>query len=274
MYTLQRWWDRNGLKVGLTCLALGTAWILRQTQGAAIYEVYQTITRPFHAYPDQEIVIENARILELQERLVELESQNQELRKLVGEAPQQSNEGVIAPVIGRSADHWWQQIALGRGSEEGISVGDVVTAPGGLVGRVVDVTPSTSRVLLISDPASRVGVTVSRSRSMGYMRGRSADRAVIEFFDKVPDIRRGDAVATSSLSQLFPAGIPIGHIESVNFNKSPAPEAVIELTAPISSLEWVIVQPNPESDQSLLPLDSLPSDPETDPETSTNFPTD
>lgn len=265
MYTLQRWWDRNGIRLGLTCLALGTAWLIRQTQGAAIYEVYQTITRPFQTLPNTEETLENARILELQQRLIELESQNQELRELINEAQAQPGEGVVAPVIGRSADHWWHQLALGRGAQDGIEMGDVVIAPGGLVGRIVEVTSNTSRVLLISDPSSRAGITVSRSRSMGYMRGQSADRAVIEFFEKVPDVRRGDVVSTSSLSQLYPDGVPIGRIESVNLNKSPAPEAVITLTAPISSLEWVIVQPNPKVDeQSFAPfsVDVAPSDTE------------
>jgi rod shape-determining protein MreC len=65
----------------------------------------------------------------------------------------------------------------------------------------------------------------------------------MQFFDKVPDVRRGDVVATSSVSKLFPSGLPIGRIESVNLDKTPAPEAVIELTAPMSSLEWVVAYP-------------------------------
>ncbi len=115
--------------------------------------------------------------------------------------------------------------------------------PGGLVGRVVSVTPNSSRVLLLSDATSRVGATVSRSRSMGFMRGQGSNRAVLQFFDKVPDVRRGDVVSTSPVSQLFPPGLPLGRVESVNLDKSPAPEAVIELTAPVSYLEWVIVYP-------------------------------
>jgi rod shape-determining protein MreC len=79
---------------------------------------------------------------------------------------------------------------------------------------------------------------------MGYIRGQSTNRAVMEFFDKVPDVRRGDVVATSSLSQLFPAGLPVGRVESVDLNKSPAPEAVIELSAPVSFLEWAIIYPH------------------------------
>jgi rod shape-determining protein MreC len=82
---------------------------------------------------------------------------------------------------------------------------------------------------------------------MGYLRGQAQNRAVMEFFDKVPDVRPGDVVSTSSFSQLFPAGLPVGRVESVDLRKSPAPEAVIELSAPISYLEWVIVAPNPRS---------------------------
>ena len=180
----------------------------------------------------------------MQQRLVELESQNQKLQDLLGYAATNPQKGIAAPVIGRSADHWWQQITLGRGSKHGLKVGDVVAGPGGLVGRITNTTANTSRVLLVSDPSSRVGVIVSRSRYTGFMRGQSANRAVMEFFDKVPDVRRGDVISTSTFSQLFPSGMPVGRVESVNLNKSPAPEAVIELSAPISYLEWVIVYPH------------------------------
>jgi rod shape-determining protein MreC len=244
MYTLRRWWDRFGLQMLLVGLTLGTAWVVRETQGAAVVELYQGLTRPFQVSPTPEEQIANARVLELQQRLVELESQNQKLQDLLGYTATKTQKGIVAPVIGRSADHWWQQVTLGRGVKDGLKVGDVVAGPGGLVGRITNTTSNTSRVLLISDPSSRVGVVVSRSRYTGFMRGQSGNRAVMEFFDKVPDVRRGDVVSTSSFSQLFPAGMPVGRVESVNLSKSPAPEAVIELSAPTSYLEWVIVYPH------------------------------
>lgn len=246
MFTLRRWWGRNGLRIGLTVTAIGVAWVVRQTQGAAVLELYRLLSYPFQsAGPSQAEIIESAKFLELQQRLVELENQNRRLQQLLDYSTTQQKEGVVASVIGRSADHWWQQITLGQGSRAGIQVGDIVSGAGGIVGRVSQVTPNTSRVLLISDPTSQIGVTISRSRYMGYLRGQSGNRAIMEFFDKVPDVRPGDVVTTSSFSQLFPAGMPVGRIESIDFNKSPAPEAVIELSAPISYLEWVIVSPNP-----------------------------
>jgi rod shape-determining protein MreC len=244
MYTLRRWWDRHGLRVGLISLAIGTAWLVKQTQGAAVFEIYQVLTHPFQSGQTQAEQLENAQVQELRQRLVDLESQNQRLQQLLGYISSRPKEGVVSPVIGRSADHWWQQIVLGRGSRDGIAPGSIVSGTGGLVGRVAQVTPNTSRVLLITDPSSQVGVTVSRSRSMGYLRGQTENRAVMEFFDKVPDVRAGDVISTSSFSRLFPSGLPVGQVESVDFNKSPAPQAVVELSAPISSLEWVMVSPN------------------------------
>ena len=243
MYLLRRWWDRYGLQIVLVSLALGTAWGIRQTQGSVIFEVYQVIVRPFQPSPTQVERLGEARMLELQARVVELESQNQRLKQLLGYVKQSGLAGAIAaPVIGRSADHWWQQVTLGRGSQDGIATGFVVTATGGLVGRIVSVTPHTSRVLLISDPTSQVGVVLSRSRYMGSLRG-STSLAIMQFFDKVPDVHRGDVVSTSAYSQIFPSGLPIGRVESVNLRKSPAPEAVVSLFAPIPYLEWVVVYP-------------------------------
>lgn len=244
MYTLRRWWDKNRIQIILASLALGGALFLRQTQGATLFELYQLLSRPFQATPNQVNLLTNARIREMQQRLDELNSQNQQLRNTLGYATETAQpQQVIVPVIGRSAEHWWQQILLGRGSGEGIREGYVVMAPGGLVGRVVNVTPNTSRVLLISDPENKVGVTISRSRAMGYISGQASNRAVMEFFDKVPDVRPGDLVSTSTFSQFYPPGLPVGRVESVNSNKSPAPEAIIELSAPISYLEWAIVRP-------------------------------
>jgi len=187
MLAVRRWWNRYGLRIGLVALAIASAWALRQTQGAAVYELYRLITLPFQTQEAQRTAaLETAQSLELQERLIELENQNQRLKQLLDYNAAQAKPGVVAPVVGRSADHWWQQVTLGRGSNHGITEGYVVSGTGGIVGRVVRVTPNTSRVLLVSDPTSQIGVTVSRSRVMGFMRGRSGTRAVMQFFEKIP----------------------------------------------------------------------------------------
>lgn len=243
MFALRRWWSRHAIKAGTVALAVLSAWGLRQTDGAALYEAYQLITSPLQPGLSQEQQFENSYILELQQRIIELESQNRKLEELAHYEKELSLSGITAAVIGREADHWWQHVVLNVGSQAGVAPGHVVTGPGGLVGRVVTVSPNTSRVLLISDPTSRVGAKVSRSRVMGVMRGQANNRVVMEFFDKSPDVKVGDAVVTSSYSRLFPKDLPLGRIESLDLTKSPAPEAVIQLSAPLPILEWVVVHP-------------------------------
>jgi rod shape-determining protein MreC len=270
MFTIRRWWERFGLQTVFVGAALGTALLIRQTQAGFLLESYQVLTRGLQGSPTAIDRLTNARTLELQQRLIELESKNQRLEEMLGFKSGKAVTGIAAPVIGRSADHWWQQVILGRGSTDGIQEGAIVMSPGGLVGRITTVTAHTSQVLLLSDPSShRVGISISRSRSMGLMRGQASNRAVIEFFDKVPDVRRGDVVSTSVLSRFFPSGLPLGRIESVDLNKSPAPEAVVELSAPLSSLEWVVVYPNlpdlkttpAQSESAVPPKSAIPTAP-------------
>jgi rod shape-determining protein MreC len=243
MFIARRWWDRKGLPIIVTGLALGTALVLRYTDGAVISELYYQVVRPFQVNPQVEDILRNSRIEELEIRVTELEQQNQQLKALVGYFEKQHGDVITAPIVGRSADYWWQQVTIGRGSADGIKEGYAVTGVGGLIGRVTEVTPNTSRVLLVSDPNSRVGAMVVRSRYMGYLQGQGSQTAIMRFFDKVPDVKPGDTIATSSVSRLFPGGLPIGKIKSVNVTNGPAPEAVIELTAPLNYVEWVVVHP-------------------------------
>lgn len=243
MFALRRWWNQYALKVGLVALMIAAALGMRENGGAVIYEMYRWITRPFHPGPSREAILQSSYAQELQQRLVELESQNRSLRQIVAGDGQPLAEGTPAAVIGRSAGDWWQQIVISRGERDDVTPGDVVTGPGGLIGRVVAVSPSSSRVLLVSDPTSRVGARVSRSRATGYIRGTMGQQVVMEFFDKIPDVKVGDVVVTSAYSKLFPQDLPIGRVVDLDLSKSPAPEVTVELTAPLSIVEWVEVIP-------------------------------
>ncbi|BAY63904.1 rod shape-determining protein MreC [Calothrix brevissima NIES-22] len=251
MVLLRRWWDRKSLQLGLVALALGSAWVLRETQGALLLEMYQVITRPaqmLQAGPTPEERLRDARSLELQARIVDLESQNKKLQNLLGYVTKEpvASRPIPARVLGRSADHWWQQITLDRGSNSGIQAGFIVKAEGGLVGLVESVTPNTSRVLLISDLKSQVGVTISRTSAKGVLRGDSSAEAVLEFYEKVPNVKVGDFVSTSTYSQRYPSGVAVGRIKSLDLKKLPASIAKVELFPPIRSLDWVAVYPKPE----------------------------
>ncbi|BAT56279.1 Rod shape-determining protein MreC [Nostoc sp. NIES-3756] len=267
MVTVRRWWDRKALQVGLLGLAIGGAWVLRQTQGEFLAEAYQVITRPLQMLQTgpsleerQEERLKSAQFLEMQTRITELESQNKKLQDLLGYVQQEplASRPIPARVIGRSADHWWQQVTINRGANAGIKEGYIVKAEGGLVGLVNTVTPNTSRILLISDLKSQVGVTISRTSAKGVLRGDSSSEAVLEFYEKVPNVKVGDLVSTSLYSQKFPSGLPVGRIKSLDLKKLPASIAKIELFPAISSLDWVAVYPKPTNPE----LEQQPANPE------------
>ncbi|BAY17287.1 rod shape-determining protein MreC [Anabaenopsis circularis NIES-21] len=258
MVTVRRWWGSKGLQIASLALVLGGAWILRQTQGAMLLEVYQVVTRPLQILQSGQTPAErleerlkDAQFMEMQTRIQELESQNQQLQHLLGyvQTEPPASRPLPARVVGRSADHWWQQVTLNRGSNSGIQEGFIVKAEGGLVGLVDTVTPNTSRVLLISDLKSQVGVTISRTSAKGVLRGDSSAEAVLEFYEKVPNVKVGDLVSTSTYSQKFPSGLAVGRIKSLDLKKLPASVAKVELFPPIRSLDWVAVYPKPTNQQ-------------------------
>jgi rod shape-determining protein MreC len=257
MFTAGRWWWSKGLQIGLLALVVSSAWIVRQTQGALVVEIYQAITRPFQMLQggaNQVEHVRDARVLELQTRIADLENQNNKLKQLLGYVDKEStSRPILARVVGRSADNWWQQVTLNRGSLAGIHPNYIVKADGGLVGLVESVTPNTSRVLLISDLKSQVGVTITRTGAKGVLRGTSSAEAVLEFYEKVPNVKPGDLVATSTYSQKFPSGLAVGRVKSLDLKKLPVSIAKIELFPPIHSLDWVTVYSKPENQQTTNP---------------------
>lgn len=242
---MYRWWNKYGWQTTSTILVLVLAWLLKQTEATAIAETYYFLVSPFQSKEQLQLEnkLTNARILELEQRLNELEQQNKQFKQLVGSAIAQQKSAITAPIIGRSADLWWNQIVLGRGSKDGVKKGFTVNGIGGVIGRVIQVTPHTSRVLLITDPHSRVGAVITRTRHPGFIQGKNSQTAVMRFFTQVVDVRVDDKITTSALSYLYPEGLPLGKVKSVHLDRGPTPEAEIELNVPIDLLEWVVIQP-------------------------------
>lgn len=241
---MSRWWDKYGFRSILILLALVVALYIKQTQAAILSEIYYFVVSPFQS--QEQLILEdrliNARILELEQQVIELQQQNQQLKQLLNYSATSDRQNIIAPVIGRSRDRWWNRVTLGKGSQDGITKGYIVVGVGGLVGRVTHTTAHTSKVLLISDTTSRVGAIVTRNRQLGYVQGQDTSTVVMKFFNQVTDLQPGDLIATSQLSQLYPPGIPLGMVKSEQQDQGDSSTIEIELTAPIEFLEWVTVQ--------------------------------
>ncbi|MFM2313958.1 MAG: hypothetical protein RLZZ04_3234 [Cyanobacteriota bacterium] len=240
---MTRWWDRYGFRTIIIIVALIIALGIKQTQAAFLSEAYYFVVSPFQSQAQLTLEdrLTNARILELEQNLVESEQQNRQLKQLLDYSKTQSDKTIAAPVINRSRDRWWNRVTLGKGSKDGVKPGYVVMGIGGLVGRVTHVTTHTSKVLLISDSTSRVGAIISRNRQFGYVKGKDTSTVVMHFFNQETSIKSGDEISTSPLSKLYPPGLAIGKVKSVKKNQGASVE--VELNAPIDILEWVVIQP-------------------------------
>jgi rod shape-determining protein MreC len=243
MAALKRWWVKNATKLVGATLALGSAGLLWHTQSALLWETYHTISLPFQPNAYRANAIADSKVQSLEVELAEIKVQNENLRKQIAAPSDLPKDKIVAPIVGRAVDNWWQHLRLGKGSKDGVQVDSIVLSEGGLVGRVESVTAHTSQVLLATDPTSNIGVLVSRNRQMGYIQGNNdrSDRLILQFLDKNPGVKIGDVVVTSTISQRFPGGLVVGKIVKLDLEKVPAPQAIVKLTAPINALEWVRV---------------------------------
>jgi rod shape-determining protein MreC len=223
---------------GLLVLALVG---VRLSKGAGFSDAYALVSRPFWPGSAQAEWIRSAQSLNDQSRLRQLDADNRRLRGLL-ELQGRGGREVAAPVISRQAGGWWQQLVIGGGELQGIRPGLPVLAPGGLLGRVASVTPSTATVALLTDPGSRVGVWVGRTQRHGLLTGIGTSRPVLRFLEKDPGVRPGDVVVTSPASTLVPPNLTVGVIQSVDDRAVPATEAVVQLSAPVEAVDWVQVR--------------------------------
>jgi rod shape-determining protein MreC len=158
------------------------------------------------------LLVMNAR----QARLQVQAEENARLRGLLGAAERGGLDVQLAPILDVDLDPTRQRLMLDAGSRNGVLRGQSVIDAGGLVGQVIEVTPTTAVVLLLTDPDHAIPVAVARTgvRLVAYGTGRSG---ALELRN-VPlssDVRAGDVIITSGLGGRFPPGFPVGTIKAL-----------------------------------------------------------
>lgn len=148
-------------------------------------------------------------------RLQETAKENERLRKILEFRDVLAGPKIAARVIGWDPSPWRKTMILDKGAQQGIYKDMTVVAPDGLVGRVIEVGPSTSRVIMIIDSDSRVSAIAEESRAQGILTGQGTMELTLEYLELENNVAVGETVATSGLNGLFPKGIRIGKITSL-----------------------------------------------------------
>jgi rod shape-determining protein MreC len=170
------------------------------------------------------------------QRMASLQAENVRLRALLNSSAMLRDDVLVAELIGVSPDPVRHQLVLNKGADSGVFVGQPLIDADGLLGQVVQVSPLSSRVLLITDATHSIPVQVNRNgvRAIAEGTGRLSTLE-IHHVSSTTDIEEGDLLVTSGLGGRFPVGYPVAVVSRIE--RDPG-EAFARVTAtPSAALE-------------------------------------
>ena len=198
---------------------------------------------------NRQLLEENGRLkIDLQRDKVNTD-ELRELKKLYGLQQKGIHNVIGAEVISNGKDPLSERLIIGKGSQDGLKVGDAVIDQSGLIGLLTQVHTQSAEIGLISGGQSIVPIAVSRTgeRNLAYGNGNGLD---LRYFPTGSDLKPGDVLLTSGLDGTYPAGIPVATVSKV-VRASGTPYYDTQLT-PLAALR---------SSRFVLVLSSAPSSP-------------
>jgi rod shape-determining protein MreC len=144
-----------------------------------------------------------------------LVNENDRLKELLNFRKTISFTTIPAQVIGRDPTNWSNSVIIDKGSATGIKGNKAVVSTKGLVGRVLELGRFSAKILLITDPNSKVGVIIQRNGQGGMVIGRPEGMCKMIYIALDSDVRPGDTVVTAGFGAIFPKGVLVGEIVKV-----------------------------------------------------------
>ena len=219
--------------------------------GSAIAMPFQGIGNIFsNLTADQQTLSDlNAENEQLRSRNAELEETNQSTQRLQGLLDLKNNynlQSTGARVISGSTDSFNNTIVIDKGTSSGLAVGMPVVDSGGVIGQIIECGPTTSTVRLITDEKSGVAAMVQSSRAQGMLMGSASRQITLNLINTNQKVAVGDTVVTSGLGGVFPKGLPLGKVTSVE-------------AAPGSIYYTIVIEPygNVSSNEEVMVITSL-----------------
>lgn len=187
-----------------------------------------------HIYAENQLLRdENKQMMILQNKVRTLEVENQLLSRLLNYVPPAEASFMSAQVVAESGDKFTHLLLIYVGNEA-VKKGQIVMGDESVIGRIDTVSPPYAKVILITDINSKIPVVVERTRVRGILSGNNKDFPQLIFMRSTTDVQEGDIIVTSGVGGMFPAGLPIGFIGSINGNR-----VEVEPMADLSRIEYV-----------------------------------
>ena len=194
-------------------------------------------------------------------------AENERLQGLLNLKEQTGYDRVPARVIARDSSIWFNTITINRGSSSGIALNMPVVTGGGIVGRVIALSPWTAQVMMVTDEKAAAGAIVgqlSGSGSLGSVRGLGTSGLIeMRYVSGLEKVEVGDYVLTTGQDGIYPPGLNVGEVVQVKQGTATqAHQILIRPGARLDKLEEVAVllyhpPPRPAPEQTLPNVDKV-----------------
>ena len=226
----------NYVKAGIKEVVYRSSFIVSVPENL-LKDSYLTIQNHKKLYKENEKIKSELEILKAKDLLNEfIISENQRLKNIVDDHLVKSDT-IIAKVLSDKSSPYLRSIVINKGSKHKVNLGMVVIDGEYLVGKIVEVNYSSSRVLLLSDLNSKIPVIVEPNTVISILSGTGKDYGVIQYSKKYEDIKNESVIYTSGAGSLFKAGIPIGRMNINNLSD----EKKVDFFSDFSQLKFVKV---------------------------------
>jgi rod shape-determining protein MreC len=182
------------------------------------------------------------------DELTEIKNENQRLRQVLVLKERIEYKSVPAVIISKDPDNWFRTIIIDRGESDGIKINmPVIAYQGGIkavVGKIIEVRGSISRVLPVISPDMKIGVKLQDSKYPGLLSGLTinSDLCVMDYISRTALINPGNLVVTSSQGGVFPPGLYVGNVIKITLHESnPYQRAIVKPVIDFNLLEEVFV---------------------------------
>ena len=163
-----------------------------------------------------ELKRENA---ELQAQVIELQeagSDARRLEELLGLQSTYQLQSTAARINGASADAWSKTVTIDKGTLDGLTVNMPVTNSAGVIGQIVEVSPNSATVRLLTDENSGVSAMIQSTRAQGMLNGQPDGTLRLDYVPADALVQIDDLVITSGLGGVYPKGLPLGRVIAVD----------------------------------------------------------
>lgn len=156
---------------------------------------------------------ENKKLREWYQMALLLESENKSLRKLLNMAPMPEYDHIGARVLSDTGTAYAKSVLVHAGKDKQVSKGNAVLSGEGLIGRVIEVSDKTSRILMVTDLNSRVPVVVENTKQHAIMAGTNTKHPKLTHLLQDGDLSKKSRIITSGYGGVYPRGLPVGIVE-------------------------------------------------------------